>query len=399
MAIACTMLHSLEYELQLPRRIVFGWGRRRELGPLSRSLGRRALLVSGARSLNESGFLDELKQSLAESGVALAPIATAAGEPQLADVDQAAEVMRAAGASDGDFCLAIGGGSAIDLAKAAVALACCSQRASVKDYLEGVGRGLKITGPALPILAMPTTAGTGAEATKNAVISSYQPPFKKSLRGEQLLPHTVLVDPQLQITLPSSITAACGMDAITQLIESYLSRRATPLTQALALTGLEQAAEALSAAVTDGGNRPARERMAHAALVSGMALANSGLGFAHGVAAALGVHCRVSHGLACAVMLPAAMQVNRAVCEPELARLGELLTGRSFSSSAAAATAAIDAIEGLNREIGIPATLSQIGVTRQQIPLLVRDSRGNSMSGNPRQMSDEEITEVLEAVL
>jgi alcohol dehydrogenase class IV len=392
-------LPDLNYELQSPRRIVFGWGRRSDVGQLARELGRRALLVVGSRSLAASGAIDELKQSLAAAGVAVVQITECQREPQVTDVDRAAEVMRAAGAADGDFCLAIGGGSAIDLAKAAVAMATSRERASVVDYLEGVGRGLKLTDLALPIMALPTTAGTGAEATRNAVISSFQPPFKKSLRSAALMPQTVLVDPELHVGLPPHVTAATGMDAITQLIESYLSRRAQPLTQALALAGLEQAAPALAAAVADGTNRWARERMAHAALLSGMALANSGLGFAHGVAAALGVHGHVSHGLACAVMLPAAMRLNAAVREAELARVGELLTGRGFATSAAGAEAAIECIESLCQQIGIPGRLSQLGVTRQQIPFLVRDSHGNSMSGNPRDVSDREIHGVLEAML
>src|SRR5262249_52038465 len=184
---------------------------------------------------------------------------------------------------------------------------------SVLDYLEGVGKGLKIVNTPLPVLAMPTTGGTGSEVTKNAVVSSYDPPFKKSLRSELMLPRIVLVDPELAVSVPPHVAAWTGMDAITQLIESYVSRRATPATQQMAWTGLRQAATNLVDAFRDGASRSAREGMAMAALLSGIALANSGLGMAHGVAAALGVHCQVPHGLACAVMLPTAIEVNRAL--------------------------------------------------------------------------------------
>src|SRR5262249_50269566 len=151
------------------------------------------------------------------------------------------------------------------------------------------------------------------EATKNAVISSIEPPFKKSLRSDLMVPRVVLVDPELSVSVPPAVTAQTGIDAITQLIESYISRRATPIPRAMAVQGLQLALPAIGEAFENGNSRPSREAMSHAALLSGMALANSGLGMAHGVAAALGVHCNVPHGLACAVMLPVALRVNREV--------------------------------------------------------------------------------------
>jgi alcohol dehydrogenase class IV len=280
------------------------------------------------------------------------------------------------------------------------------QSTTVKDYLEGVGKGLKIVNRPLPLVAMPATSGTGSEATKNAVISCTDPPAKKSLRSDLMVPRVVLLDPELSVSVPPQTTAHTGMDAITQLIESYVSRRARPIPRALALHGLELAAArrgrapaAIVEAVEDGGSRPAREAMAQAALASGMALANSGLGLAHGVAPALGVHCGVPHGLACAVMLPAAMRVNREVRKAELARLGALLTGTaSWATEDAAAEAAVEHVEDLCRQVGIPASLGEIGVRPEQIPALVASSRGSSMSGNPRQLSDEELRRLLEGM-
>jgi alcohol dehydrogenase class IV len=307
--------------------------------------------------------------------------------------------LRKRGGGPGDLVLAVGGGSAIDLAKAVAALATNTGGTTVSDYLEGVGRGLVLTAPPLPVLALPTTAGTGTEATKNAVISSYDPPFKKSLRSEKIMPSAVLIDPELTVSVPPATTAATGMDAITQLLERYLSRRAKPIPQALSLQGLGLALKALPRAVEDGRCREAREHMAHAALLSGLALANSGLGFAHGVAAALGVVCRVPHGLACAVMLPTALRVNRSACGLEMTRLAAALLGQDFSSQDAAADAVIDLVERLCLRLGIPRRLSALGVLPGQLAELVRCSRGTSMSGNRQEVSDEELTRLLAEML
>jgi len=391
---------ELRYDFLAPQRIVFGWRRRSEVGKLARTLGRRALLISGLPPAVGETLIAEITSVLESEGVALVPVDTIDHEPEVADVDRVAARLRQRGAGPGDFLLAVGGGAAIDLAKASAAMATNTESPTVKDYLEGVGRDLKIVQPPLPVLAMPTTAGTGAEATKNAVISSYDPPFKKSLRNEQLVPRIALLDPALCVSAPPAVTAASGMDAITQLIESYISRKAQPIPQALAVQGLRLAMGAIAEAVEDGSSRPAREKMSHAALLSGMALANSGLGMAHGVAPALGTVCRVPHGEACAVMLPVALRTNRVVCEAELAQLARhLLPPESCDSDSQAVDALIEEIESLCSRVGIPRRLSQLGVKAEQIPELVKNSRGSSMSGNPRELSDEELTKILEGLL
>jgi alcohol dehydrogenase class IV len=390
----------MKYDFIAPRKIVFGWGRRAEAGRLARSLGRRAFLVSGSEALTTQGPVAQLQETLSAEGVEAILLTTLLHEPEVAHVDRLSAVLRDYGPGPGDLMLGIGGGSAIDLAKALAAMATNTESPTVKDYLENVGRDLKIRQSPLPVLAMPTTAGTGAEATRNAVISSYDPPFKKSLRDERILPQIALVDPELSVTVPPAVTAASGMDAITQCLECYISRKAQPIPQALAVQGLGLAVPAIAEAVADGSSRPARESMAHAAMLSGMALANSGLGMAHGVAAALGVHCRVPHGAACALMLPTALRVNRHVREIELARLSVLLFGPSHPDTPAAAVDwLIAAIEDLCARVGVPRRLRDVGVQPDQIPALVRDSRGSSMSGNPRELSDVELTEILEQLL
>ena len=387
------------YDFLAPPRIVFGWGRRAEVGRLVRELGRRAFLICGSRALEAAGAMDDIRALLRASGVEVIDAAAIHREPLVEDVDRAAALLRGRGAGPGDVVVAVGGGSALDLGKAAAALTTNCQGASVLEYLEGIGRGLAIIEPPLPLIALPTTAGTGSEATKNAVISSLDPAFKKSLRDDRMVARVALVDPELTVGLPAETTAWTGMDAVTQLIESYITRNARPLPQTLALAGLRLAVPALPAAASDGRDRAAREAMAHAALLSGMALANSGLGLAHGVAAALGVHCGLPHGLACAAMLPAAMRVNRPVRQTEFAALAPALTGRSWPNESAAADAAVEAVDALCRRLNVPAKLSALGVRPEQLPALVRSSRGNSMNGNPRDVSDDELTRLLEEML
>lgn len=388
----------LRYDFLVPRRIVFGWGRREELGPLALSLGTRAWLVA-TPSIARSAILPELVERLRWQGIEALVLATSAGEPTIAQVDQAVALARQGQAGPGDLVIGVGGGSALDLAKAVAGLAPQESSASVREYLEGVGSGLRLEKPALPWIALPTTAGTGTEATKNAVLSIDDPPGKRSLRSDGMLAQVALVDPELTVSSSPEVTAHSGLDAITQLIESYISGRAQPLPQALALQGLRLALPALPRACSNPQDRPAREAMAHAALLSGLALANSGLGLAHGVAAVLGAIGNVPHGLACAVMLPAALRFNRAGSEAKLSELAEAGLQRQFCSQSTAADALLGAIDELCERLSIPRRLSQLGIRAAQLPEIVAGSRGNSLAGNPRPVSPAELQELLEAML
>jgi alcohol dehydrogenase class IV len=388
----------LNYSFFSPQQIVFGWGRRHELPRLAAAFGQRIFLISGSRTLERLGYIDAVEHTLQQSAAVVIRCTAPAHEPEVTDVDQLTAELLIRKPTAGDVLIAIGGGATIDLAKAVAAMATNRHGSSVVDFLEGVGRGLKIDQPPLPMIAVPTTSGTGTEATKNAVISSYDPPFKKSLRSDLMIPKCVVVDPELTVSLPATITAHTGMDAITQLIESTISKRSAPIPQALCAQGLELALPALRRVVADGNDRPAREAMSHAALLSGLALANSGLGVAHGVAAALGVQHRVPHGLACAVMLPAALRINYAFCEAEFAKLARRVLPGMWSCDAAAAEAFIETIETLCRDVHIPARLRDLGVSRDQLPELVQGSHGNSLSGNPRELTDSELYDMLEAL-
>jgi alcohol dehydrogenase class IV len=391
------------FEFISPGRVVFGWGRRQEIGTLAAALGRRALLVCGSRHLRQQGVVAELRDRLGAAGVELIELADAEREPTIADVDQAVARAKSLPVQAGDVVLALGGGAALDLAKAVAGLAPQPSVASIRDYLEGIGTGCTMQVPPLPLLAMPTTAGTGSEATKNAVISCNDPPCKKSFRDPRLVPQAVLIDPELTAGLPRDVTRHSGLDCITQLVESYLTRKANPLTQALALDGFCRAMPALRALESDPTSRPAREAMAYAAYLSGLTLANSGLGMAHGVAAALGAHLGVSHGLACAIMLPAAVRFNRSVRQHELAQLGNALARtmgiENLPDENPAAEFCCGEIERLVSDLEVPSHLAVLGVTPNLLDALVEGSRGNSLSGNPREVRPSDLHRLLSEML
>ncbi len=391
------MMPFLEFDLQVPRRIVFGWGKRSEVGKLGRSLGQRAFLVDGSRTLRASPFWQEILQSLSTGGVTVEEIATAGQEPSIEDVDEATATIQKLHPQAGDFVLAIGGGAALDLGKAVAAMATNSQGASVREFLEGIGSGRTIEQSPLPVLAMPTTSGTGSEATKNAVISCADPACKKSLRSDRMIPEIVLIDPELTVILPPQQTAYSGLDAVTQLLESYLSTKSQPATDALCLFGLDLALSSLRTAYKKPQDRDAREKMALAAFYSGIALANSGLGMAHGVAAALGSQCNVPHGLACAVMLPIALRTNLDEVRQRLEDLEipTLLSKRHEPGEEA--EVGIELIEKFCADLGIPTRLRELGVTREQLPAIAAGSKGNSLSGNPRPLTETELLQILEA--
>ena len=389
---------EVNFELTFPRQVVFGSGRVAELGGLIAAFAQRAFVLTGSRALERTGQLGRILERLTEAGVVAVVIDCQTREPQVEDVNRCAERIAGHGPGAGDCLLAVGGGSAIDLAKGVAARLAHQEAGDIVEFLVGVGTGRRLTRETLPLVAVPSSAGTGAEATRNAVLSSLSPPFKKSLRSEKLLPRLVVVDPELTLWLPATVTATTGLDAITQLVESYVSCRATPITRSLVATGLPGAVPALSRAYREPGHLPSRETLARAALLSGMALANSGLGLAHGVAAALGIEAGVPHGLACAVLLPVAMRFNLPHRPEDFAQLGEWLSGRGHESPSAAAEAGVQAVESLLSELGIPRRLRELGVARERLPELARQSRGNSLSGNPVPVEPDVLLRVLEEV-
>lgn len=386
---------------RLPR-ILFGPGTRARLPELIQGYGRQALLVTGARSFQDSPYWRGLQAALKAAAVEWT-LVNVAGEPSPQFVDTVVACERGRPWS---VVVGIGGGSALDAAKAIAGLLIPGN--SVMDHLEGVGPELPYRGPATPFIAVPTTAGTGSEATKNAVLSVQGPEgFKKSFRDEQLVAQYAVVDPDLLASCPRPVLAANGMDAFTQLLESFVSIRANPLTDALARSGLE--------AVRDGllpwyeGTREAAEcraRMAYAALVSGITLAQVGLGSVHGLASPLGAFFPIPHGVVCGTLVAAATRVNIAALRarspgaPALrkyAEVGRLLTRRDLDDDAAI-DALLATLEDWTRRLELPR-LSAYGVRGEDIPRIVAHSRGSSMKTNPVVLTDAEIGEVLAARL
>ena len=379
---------------RLPR-IELGRGAIGKVPALVRRWGRRALVVTGARSVAATPHWDALQHDLATAGVEW-EVCRVAGEPSPELVD--ATVARYADAGI-DVVVGIGGGSALDCAKAIAGLLRVGR--SVMDYLEGVGPELPYEGPAVPFIACPTTAGTGSEATKNAVLSKHGAAgFKKSFRDERLVPEYAVVDPQLLASCPPALIAANGMDATTQLLESYVSTRSNPITDALCESGLAAVRDGLlawyrgGAAATDG-----QDRMAYAALLSGITLAQTGLGSVHGLAAPLGAFFPIPHGVACGTLVAAATALNiramqaRDPGNPALAkyvRAAEILCGRSFPGGDAARGGLVDLLGRWTEEMAL-ARLGAYRMVEADVPPVVANSRGSSMQTNPIVLTDAEI--------
>ena len=371
-----------------------------KLPSITREFGTRALLVTGAGSLKASSFWLTITKGLEAEGISWLHLAIP-GEPSPQMVDEAVATLRTEMI---DVVIGIGGGSALDAAKAIAGL--LKPGNSVMDHLEGVGPELPYAGPTTPFIAVPTTAGTGSEATKNAVLSVQGiNGFKKSFRDEMLVAEYALVDPDLLTSCPAAVIAANGMDAFTQLLESYVSSRAAPLTDSLAWGGMKAAREGLLALYADTGNAVAREQMAYAALVSGITLAQVGLGSVHGLAAPLGAFFPIPHGVACGTLVATATRINiealraRAPVHPALekyALVGRLLSKQGHLDQNAAHTSLINTLETWTRELRLP-TLAHYGVTPADIPRIVANSRGSSMKTNPVLLDDSEITAILSA--
>jgi alcohol dehydrogenase class IV len=394
------------YDLSMPPIIRFGCGRIGEIGEVAALLGRHVWLVGGARSLLHSAARRQIEESLAAAGMPWRIIAESRGEPTVEHVAAALATLPF-DQREGAVVVAVGGGSTIDLAKAIAALATNAERAGgetvasleglVVDHLEGVGTRA-ITRWPLPVVAVPTTAGTGTEATRNAVISCPLRRFKKSMRSPMMVPRAALVDPLLTLSCDRSTTAASGIDAITQLIESFICRFKKPVPRALVLEALPRALRALPRVLRDPGDADARAAMSHAALLSGIALANAGLGMAHGVAAALGVECGTPHGVACAVMLPVALHTNLEAARHDLATLEWAIAPTTAGDEAAAAAAFVGRIEKLCAEAGVPRRLADVGLRRDRLEWLAENSGGASMRGNPVELAPARLREILDCV-
>ena len=390
------------FEFATATRIIFGAGTLREVGPLAAEMGSRALVVTGRTTLRRAedkpARAAPLLDLLAAQGIGTVTFSVA-GEPTTGVIRLGTQRARE---SDCDLVIGFGGGSVLDTGKAIAAL--LTNGGDPLDYLEVIGRGQPLTQPPAPYIAIPTTAGTGAEVTRNAVLASPEHQVKVSLRSPLMLPRLALVDPELTHSLPPEVTASTGLDALTQVMEPYVSNRANPMTDALCREGMRRAARSLHRAYEQGDDAVAREDMALTSLFSGLALANAKLGVVHGFAGPMGGMFPAPHGALCARLLPHAMAVNvRALQErsPEsesLQRYDEIariLTG----NDKATASDGVAWVQELCQALQIPS-LASYGMTPGDFPLLIeKASAASSTQGNPIQLTPPEMQEILTGAL
>lgn len=384
----------MRFEFATAGRIVFGAGTLGEVGPAALALGRRALVVTGRHIARAQRVFEALDRA----GVRTTTFPVIR-EPTIDDAVAGAALARTERA---ELVIGFGGGAALDAAKAIAALA--TNPGDPLDYLEVIGRGQPLGQPALPCIAIPTTAGTGSEVTRNAVLASPTHRVKVSLRSPHMLPRVAIVDPELTRGLPPAVTASTGLDALTQLIEPYLSSRANPLTDAACVEGIRRAARSLRRAVEAGSDLGAREDMAVASLFGGLALANAGLGAVHGFAGPIGGMFNAPHGAVCAALLPHVLAANlralrsRAPDHPALARfedVARLLTGRATATAEDAATWVVQLITDLQ----IPR-LRTYRIAAGDAPGVVdAAAKASSMKANPLLLTQEELRGIFEAAL
>jgi len=380
----------VRFDLAVPVDIRFGAGRVSEVPEVFARLGASRVLVVTGRTTSRA---DTLRSELRETGISSIVFGVAT-EPSIERVRAAVSLVAESGC---DAVLGFGGGSALDVAKAVAVLALSGTDPT--DHLEVIGAGHPIERPGLSCVAVPTTAGTGSEVTRNSVLSGGG--VKASLRSPLILPKVALVDPELLVGVPKPTIAASGMDALSQLIEPLLSKRANPFSDALARDGIRRSAQSLRRGYEEGMEESGvREDLALASLFSGMCLANSGLGAVHGRAAAAGARLSAPHGAVCAAVLAAVMDVNlralreRAREDPALPRMTEvatLLTGLPEATP----EDAIAWLQELTTALSIPG-LASYGLNQDEIaPMVAAAQKASSMRGNPIELRDEEVTEII----
>jgi alcohol dehydrogenase class IV len=380
----------MNFEFATAQRIIFGPGQLRELPILIQGMGRRAALVTGANAER----IMPVFQSLKKNGANPAAFSIK-GEPT---TERVANLARKAREQGCDFVVAIGGGSVIDAGKALSAL--ITNKRDLMDYLEVIGKGEPLELPPAPCIAIPTTSGTGAEVTRNAVLLSQQHNVKVSMRHPKMLPTVALVDPELTLSMPPEVTASTGLDALTQLLEAFVSIKANPLTDTLCREGLKKVARSLHRAYSHGNDLKARTDMALGSLFGGMALANAGLGAVHGFAAPIGGMFSAPHGMVCAALLPAVIDTNIQSLEnrdshgPALKKyheVAQILTG----SSNASLNDAIQWISDCCMSMMVPG-LADFGISESDLPAIIEKARcASSMKGNPVELTVGELADIL----
>ena len=378
-------------EFYTPGKIIFGPGGLSQVGAEAKRLGDKALVVLGRSAMRKSGILDRLTHLLKENKVKYTIYENIPSDPTVETVDKGTSLARK---ENCNLVIALGGGSVLDTGKAISVMV--TNGGSVADYQEIEGKGKKFQHKTIPFIAIPTTSGTGSEATRNSVITNTELGLKKSIRDPWLIPEVALVDPELTLSLPPHITAICGGDALTQCIEPYLGKKSQEITDALALHAIELIGKSLVKATKEGNNLEARKDMAMAALLSGLCLSNSGLGAAHALSHPLGVHYKIPHGLSCAVLLPYVMEYNLPIVTEKLVKIAKALgEDVSLLSETEAAQRAVEKIKEMFSQAGIKENLSEWGIKEEDFSQLAKEAKGGSLNNNPRETSEADLIELL----
>jgi len=365
---------------RMPGSFVFGVGALASLGEVTRPLGARAVVVTGRSALAEAGVTGRAVDALREAGIETAVFDEVEPEPDVTTVDRCREMLRARGA---EVAVGLGGGSAMDVAKVAAGLV--REDRPTRAFHEGA----EVARPGIPNVAVPSTSGTGSEMTNNGVISDCEKGYKASIRDTSLVPAVALVDPETTLSCPPRVTAMSGVDALVQAIESYLSRHATPMTEAVSLRAAGELVKALPAVVTRGQDLDLRTEAAWGSAMAGLALSNARLGVVHGMAHPVGVRYHVPHGLVCGVLLPAALEFNRPAAPHKFRALHDLLGGDPVGYAQALLVAC-----------GLPQRLTEYGVDRADFGAIAEETLASgSTKANPRDVTREDVAALLEQVM
>jgi alcohol dehydrogenase class IV len=384
----------MTFEFATATRIIFGAGSLGKAGALANEQGRAALVVTGRTPARAEPLLSLLRQQGLAATVFAVP-----GEPEIETVQQGVALARQNGC---DLVISFGGGSALDAGKAIAAM--LANEGELLDFLEVIGRGKALPRASAPFIAIPTTAGTGSEVTRNAVLASPQHKVKVSLRSPLMLPRVALIDPELTYDLSPAVTASTGLDALTQLIEPYVCCRPNPITDAVCVEGMRRAARSLRAAFADGHHAAAREDMAVASLFGGLALANAGLGAAHGFAGPVGGIFPAPHGAVCAALLPHVMESNLRALRarqpdsdalPRYREVARVVTGRAEAT----AEAGVEWVRNLVRELHVPSLRSYSIKEEHVAELVEKAANASSMKANPIVLTRDELAETLRRAL
>lgn len=380
----------MRFEFATAARIIFGEGTFREVSPLAVEMGDRAFVVTGSTAARAEPLLEEMNECKIKCVTF-----NISGEPTAATAKAAVEQAREA---ESNLVISIGGGSALDTGKVVAAMLTNSGR--LEDYLEVVGDSKPLSQCSVPNIAIPTTAGTGAEVTRNAVLGLPEYGVKVSMRSNLMLPRLAVVDPVLTYSMPPAVTASTGLDALTQLIEAYVSNKANALTDGICREGLKRAGRSLQQAYEDGSNIAAREDMSIASLFGGLALANAKLGAVHGLSGPLGGMIAAGHGVICAGLLPHVMQANVQALQKHAADSTALVRYDEVAR-ALTGTASAHAVDGLSwvqevcRRLKLPS-LSEFGLEEKVFHRIIAKCRkSSSMKGNPIVLTDDELMEIL----